>query len=396
MKQVGLTPDRTARWIIYALLVCGLYLVGKHDLIPGYAEQHFTFLADSFLKGHLYFVQMPNYWDDTSLYEGQHYWPLGPLPALLLLPLVAIFGTALQQGYLLFVINLTILYLLYRIASKLTENHTTAIWLGFGYLFSTCYLYIALRPWSWYFAQTVATLFLLLSLDEFFERRRCWLIGTYVALAVATRVNLVFSLIFFGGSVILDVKQFRKKIPELVGLLLPALVSLGFLLLYNYQRFGSVFEFGYKYQLLNHEPAVNRQYGIWSFIHFPTNIFYFLLKGPEPVFIPGSTISTYPYLQSNIWGMSMLFTSPILLWGLRAPALEKTVYLSLAAIFVMLLSTLGYYGIGVRQYGYRYALDFYPFLFVMLAYASRKGLTLPMYVVMVISFLLNAYLISFM
>ena len=395
MKQVTI-PNRAARWIVYGLLACGLYFLGQRNLVPRYPEQHFTFLADSFLKGHLYFVQMPGYWDDTSLYEGQHYWPLGPLPAIVLLPFVAIFGMAFQQGYLLFVINLAILYLLYRIATNLTEDRTTAVWLGFGYIFSTCYLYVALRPWSWYFAQAVATLFALFALNEFFFRRRYWLIGIYVALAVATRVNLLFSLVFFVGWILLEANQSPRKILMLGELLLPVVVALAALLLYNYLRFGSVFEFGYQYQLLNHEPAVNRQYGLWSFIHFPTNLFYFLFKGPEPVFLPESTVSAYPYLQPNIWGMSIIFTSPILLWGLRAPIREKAVHLSLAASFVMLVSILGYYGVGVRQYGYRYALDFYPFLYVMLAYVSRNGITAPMRAVMVVSFIFNVYLISLM
>jgi hypothetical protein len=61
----------------------------------------------------------------------------------------------------------------------------------------------------------------------------------------------------------------------------------------------------------------------------------------------------------------------------------------------MLFVVLGYYGIGVRQYGYRYALDFYPFLFLMLAYAARQRLTLPMKVIIVFSFVLNSYLIPF-
>jgi hypothetical protein len=178
------------------------------------------------------------------------------------MPLVAFFGWAMQQGYLLFVANALNLYLLYRIASRITTSHRSSLWLSFAYIFSTAYLYIGLRPWSWYFAQALATLFLLLSLDEFFHKRRHWLIGVYIALGVATRINLVLAVIFVAGSILLESEAHRIKIQRLVQLAFPIAISLAFLLLYNYLRFENVFEFGYRYQLLDHEPAVNREYGL--------------------------------------------------------------------------------------------------------------------------------------
>ena len=249
------------------------------------------------------------------------------------------------------------------------------------------------NPWSWYFAQAVATLFLLLALHEFLYQRRPWLIGLYLALGVATRINLLCAGLFFAGSLFLESGKLRDKVYALFQLMLPVAVSLLLLLLYNYLRFGNIFEFGYHYQLIAHEPAVNREHGLWGFVHFPANLYYFLLKGPEAVFLPGSKILTYPFLQADVWGMSILLTSPILLWGLRAPVKESVIYLALGTSLIMLFVLLGYYGIGVRQYGYRYALDFYPFLFLMLAYVCRERLTLPMQAIIIVSFLINSYLI---
>ena len=401
LKKTGSLYATRLPLFVSVLFLSGAFLLVRSDIFVRQGEQHFTFLAQSILKGHFYFVEEPGRWGDTSLYQDNHYWPSGPLPALLFVPLVALFGRALQQGYPLLVINLATLYLLYRIALRITANYRTSLWLSFAYVFSTAYLYIALKPWSWYFAQAVATLFVLLGLHEFLYKKRWWLIGTYLAFAVATRVNLVLAGLFFAASILLeknsapDLFCWNKKCRRLFQLALPIAISLSFLLGYNYLRFGNVFEFGYRYQLLYNEPAVNREHGLWSLVHFPANLYYFLLKGPEAVFLPDSTIATYPFFQANIWGMSILFTSPILLWGLRAPMKEMVVYLSLATSLIMLSVLLGYYGIGVRQYGYRYALDFYPFLFLMLAYASRAGLTLPMQVIIVLSFILNSYLIHF-
>jgi hypothetical protein len=381
------------RLLIFGLFAAGIvFLIYYNVAIPS-GEEQFVGLAQSFLKGHLYFDHVLTGLDDTAAYEGRYYWPLGPASALLLLPAVAVFGSKVEQGYFQIAINLLILVLLFRIAGKITKNRNTAFWLAFAYVFSTAYLYVGLVPWSWYFAQVVGTVFLLLALNEFLYRRRLYLVGVYLAFAVTARINLVWAGIFFAGSLLLQAGTIRERVQPLVQLTLPVMAALGLLLLYNYLRFGSFLEFGYSYQLLAHEPVVNREHGLWSFVHFPANLFYFLFKGPEPVFLPGSKILIYPFLQADIWGLSIFFSSPILLWALRAPVKEQLVWLSVVTSLVMLFVILGYYGIGVRQYGYRYALDFYPFLFLMLAYVCREGLSLPMRAVIVISFLFNSYLI---
>jgi hypothetical protein len=388
-----------SRLLIYGLFLAGIVFLIHHNILLKHGEQQFAYLGQSFLTGHLYFVTFAPYWDDTSFYAGEHYWPLGPLPAVLLMPSVFLFGLrvhqgfGVQQGYFLLVINVLSLFILYRISLKITNSRNTSLWLTFAYVFSTAYLFIALNPWSWYFAQAVAAFCLLLALHEFLYQKRPWLIGLYLALGVATRINLLCAGIFFAGSLLLEPGKLRDKVYALFQLMLPVAVSLLLLLLYNYLRFGNIFEFGYHYQLIAHEPAVNREHGLWGFVHFPANLYYFLFKGPEPVFLPGSKILTYPFLQADIWGMSILFTSPILLWGLRAPAKEPVIYLGMGTSLIMMFVILGYYGIGVRQYGYRYALDFYPFLFLMLAYVCRQRLTLPMRAIIIVSFLLNSYLI---
>jgi hypothetical protein len=388
-----------SRLLIYGLFLAGIVFLIHHNILLKHGEQQFAYLAQSFLTGHLYFVTFAPYWDDTSFYAGEHYWPLGPLPAVILMPSVFLFGLrvhqglGVQQGHFLLAINVVTLFILYRISLKITNSRNTSLWLTFAYVFSTAYLFIALNPWSWYFAQAVAALCLLLALHEFLYRKRPWLIGLYLALGVATRINLLCAGIFFAGSLLLEPGKLRDKVYALFQLMLPVAVSLLLLLLYNYLRFGNILEFGYHYQLIAHEPAVNREYGLWGFVHFPANLYYFLLKGPEAIFLPGSKILTYPFLQADIWGMSILFTSPILLWGLRAPVKKPVIYLGMGTSLIMMFVILGYYGIGVRQYGYRYALDFYPFLFLMLAYVCRERLTLPMRAIIIVSFLLNSYLI---
>ena len=170
-----------SRLLIYGLFFAGIVFLIHHNILLKHGEQQFAYLAQSFLTGHLYFVTFAPYWDDTSFYAGEHYWPLGPLPAVILMPWVFLFGLhvqqglGMQQGYFLLTINILSLFILYRISLKITNSRNTSLWLTFAYVFSTAYLFIALNPWSWYFAQAVATLFLLLALHEFLYQRRPWL-----------------------------------------------------------------------------------------------------------------------------------------------------------------------------------------------------------------------------
>src|SRR3989338_10072579 len=80
--------------LIIIALTIGAFtsLLTLTNISSGTGGQHFSYLAQSFLDGHTYFTQNLKSWSDTTLFNGRHYWPLGPFPALLLLPLVVIFN----------------------------------------------------------------------------------------------------------------------------------------------------------------------------------------------------------------------------------------------------------------------------------------------------------------
>jgi hypothetical protein len=369
----------------------GVFIIARNNFsIVQY--QQFVYLAKSFLDGHSYFTAVPEGWGDTSYYQGLHYWPLGPLPAIILMPFVAVFGMAVRQGYLLFMFNMLNLFLLYKIARKITRNHVSSLWLSIAYAFGTAYLAIALVPWSWFFAQAIATGLLLLALCEFFYERRWWLVGLYTALCIATRIDIVISVIFFGFSIMLGHEKKSQKIKQLAQFLIPVALIVVSLMAYNFLRFRNIFENGEGVAILYDEQvAANRGYALWSLIHLPANLYYFFFKGPSGVFIPGTKVLTYPYLRTDGWGMSIIFTSPIFLWIFKAPHKKTAVWLSVLTSLLMLIFLLGIYTPGYFQYGYRYALDFYPFLFVALAYAAATEFSLTMKIVILTSFLFNYY-----
>jgi len=74
---------------------------------------------------------------------------------------------------------------------------------------------------------------------------------------------------------------------------------------------------------------------------------------------------------------------------LLAKLKDRYVFSSLITTFFLSIPVLTYYGIGVWQYGYRYALDFYPFLFLILLSVFKDGLPLKAKVLIIYSILFN-------
>jgi hypothetical protein len=70
--------------------------------------------------------------------------------------------------------------------------------------------------------------------------------------------------------------------------------------------------------------------------------------------------------------MSVLVTSPGLLFAVRADWRDKRAWWLLGAAIAVLIPTLLYYGGGWLQYGYRYFLDSVPFVIALCGMAAVK------------------------
>nr|HID12575.1 hypothetical protein [Anaerolineae bacterium] len=83
------------RLFVVFLAIYGLtagFSLSRHSLAP-----HFVYLAESFLHGHLDLIHVPAPPYDLTLFEGRWYVSFPPLPALLMLPLVALRGLAVSD-----------------------------------------------------------------------------------------------------------------------------------------------------------------------------------------------------------------------------------------------------------------------------------------------------------
>jgi hypothetical protein len=364
------------------LVLVGIAVVGISALLYWLANRQFDagrgdlfYLADAFLHGQTSLAVRlgPS---DVIPVGGRFYVPFAPFPAVALMPIVALVGPvtadALEPG-----INASLAawcvgmcwWLLGRIGvARLGDR----LWLTVLFGFSTQVLWVTTRGGVWHTGHLVATILTFACLIEVYGRQRAWLIGLLAGAAFLTRAPLALAVPFY--ALMLD----RPVVHEAAGVVggyvsraagwiqwrswawlaigvLPSVVAF---FLYNQVRFGTPFESGYALATLPPFLEQQRAIGLFSLAHVPMNLDYFLFHIPRPM-------STFPYFRPDGLGLSVLFTSPGLLFATQADWRRPRAWWLLGATVMVLIPTLLYYGGGWLQFGYRYFLDSVPFVMAL-------------------------------
>lgn len=349
-------------------------------------EQQYVYLAQAFLHGQLHFSQLPGTWDDVVFFQGRYYWHMGPFPAILLIPFILLFNSFslfFYQGYLQFFLTLGIFLLCFVIARKSSYSCRDSLFLAFGFCFASVYQFIAVVSWVWYFAQAVCVFFLFLAISEYLTRRRYFLIGVFLGFVFATRFTAGLGITFFIFSVLMSRSMhWEKKVKQLAFLCLPVVFMLGMLVFYNYARFGNPFENGFLLSNNSFLSVTDRyeqlHYGLFKLRNIPTNVYYYFIKGLDPVVVQQKTLwgNTYvlqsPYVTVRYPGTSFFIVSPLFFYLFKARFKERIVKLCLVPIIVILSFLLTYYWTGWRQVGPRYFLDFLPFAYIVLLHSFKR------------------------
>jgi hypothetical protein len=366
--------------------------------------QQYSLLAEAFLEGRLDVRPDVSAYDEPTHHEGARYVPMGPAPAVLLVPFVAAgraLGFFFRQGYLAPLLSAGVLWLAWRLALGLGHRREDAFLLAFAYVFGSAYIGQAALPISNFFAHVVVTALLLAALLEQEGRRRPLLLGVLLAAAMATRFTAGVAVLYFAARAALAPGTPAERAQRLAWMALPLLAVGTLLLAYNAARFGDPFDTGYASQAVpDAAQHAARSYGLTSLRHLPGNLYYMLLSLPIPVFAEGTvSVFTAPFFRPNPWGMSLFVTSPWLayLFALRRP--DRRTKLLLATAVCVAAPLLFTWSMGYAQYGYRFALDFLPFLWLALAVGMRDrfgGLTTGFKALAVAAALVNAWLLGVM
>jgi hypothetical protein len=361
---------------------------------------HFVYLADAFNHGNLVLEARPPEWEenDWTEYEGEWSVSFPPAPAILMMPFVAISGKSFNDVIFTLILgafNAALFFeLVPRVGNHLTEkidvSKPTQIFITIGFAFGTIHWWLSSFGQVWFTAQIVATTFLLLALLETFGQQRPFGVGLWLSLAALARPPILLALPVFAW-LLLPKNPARKLAWGLIPL---AVVGIG-MGVYNFVRYNNPLELGYQYMQLEYLLAKRIEAtGSFNLIYLPENLHNAFWKMPE-------FRNTCPYVVMDGWGLSMLFSTPLLLLIILAPWREKAVYTMATGALLVAIPSFLYYNTGYLQAGYRYALDFLPMLFVPLIAATRGRLNwktaclVALSVAMGFLSLLNFYLLSY-
>lgn len=337
-------------------------------------DKHFSLLAQSFLHNDL-FLSSNNLPDgDYVDFRGKQYLFFGPMPSILLMPFVFIWGKNFPQ-MTLSIVSLVIIYLaIFALCRKFKFTRIDSLWLTNFFVFGTVLYFVGLVNISAYVVQAVGTVFFVLALLEYFTKRRWLLVGILVGAAGASRITLFGVIVFF----LFELFRSRKKFDlsrNLILFLLPVVFSMSMLGIYNFRRFHSFFDTGYTRNVsVLDKDYYNYKLGWFNPVHIGANLYALLVMPPDPVKVDFyQFVLEFPYIRANGLGMAIWFTSPLFIYLLLAKRGAHTLG-AIVGVIVLVIPSLLYFGIGTSQYGYRYSLDFLPLLFLILLSAFKKGL----------------------
>jgi hypothetical protein len=355
-------PDARARSWPSDALVAGagaliFMLAVSHGARTPY--DNYVLLADAWKHGRNW-VPFPGDYLDVMPFHGRAYVVEAPLPAVLLLPAVFLFGTNANQTLLSNLLGGLAVYAAWRLCEQigLARVPTAA---ATAFVFFGTSLFVCSTVGSvWFLGHVAAACFTLLALCECFGARRPWLIAIWALCAAFSRYPLFLALpLYF----VLVVAHDRRR-PAIESFVLPIVPAFVAWMLYNRNRFGTLLDpaFSMFYRIMDADyrgrPAV------FSISYVPAQLQTYFLTPPRLLARP-------PFVVPWYYGLGLPFTSLPFAYAVFAGiGLDAIVLWS--ATLVTALPSLAYYGTGDGQYGVRHALDFEPFLFALLLLALQR------------------------
>lgn len=340
-------------------------------------KNSYALLADSFLNGRL--DSTTCYDSDCAIFQGRTFVMFPPVPAIIAMPFVAIFGPGFHGFVAISIVaGMVSLALWWRIFRMLETDSAAAIWLLLALAFATPLYFVTIRGAGvWFFAQAIGFLFVTIAIHEVVRGGSLVLAGACIGLAFLSRQMSIFYLPFLFVLALRPDERLisfsRDHIHRALKLGLPVAVAVAIYLVYNYARFGAPLETGYRYMmvpeqlgLINYRLA---QHGLFSREYLFFNVVYFFLQGFHVNFT-GDTMLTPTGLDPA--GTSLFAASPFVLLAFFVP-LRRTVLIGIACALIIAAPTFWYHSNGFSQYNVqRYVLDWLPILFYMLALAVRR------------------------
>jgi len=379
-KKVSLKNYSLKHHFITIILFLGFTLIyyltsGGHT-----PYDYFVRLSDAFLNGRYYLSENPPWLNELITASANKYYVVyPPMPAILAAPFRYILGNRFPQELLAHLVGAITAVLTYRLSVLIKKSTKIAIWASLLSGLGTIIWFLAANGSSWYLGQLVGAMFVMSALVETNFRKRAFLIGVFIGAAFLSRVHLVLALPFF--ALLLIKRDWKKNLLQLaLGFLPFALFNFG----YNFIRFGTIFDKAY---ILI--PGVLSEPWYTMGLFHPTYIPRHLkvMFTALPIFS-----NSFPFIKPSWGGLAIWITTPAFIYAFFSKIKEASVKLSWITIFLISLVVFSHGTTGFAQFGYRFAVDFYPFLiFLTIKGVSRSELKWHHWVLLALSVIVNTW-----
>lgn len=348
------------------------------------------------MHGHLY---VANILTELASWGGYYFVVYPPMPAILLMPFVAIFGIGFYQPLLSILLGAVNVSLAYVVLLKLFRSTKFSVWVSILYAFGTIQWYHAEVGSSWYVAHIVALFFLWLSLLELVTKQRLFLVGLFIGGAYLARLPTILAVTFvliFLREKFLTGESIRKiHFKSFFYLTLGLLPALIFNSLYNFLRFGRFDDLAYSLYLQSQSLAIKQSvfpHGFFSLYYIPDRIKDIFFS--FPIFTAHS-----PFIIPSLYAMALYIVTPAFFLILFASFKKRLAYSALIAVLIISIPSLVKGGNGFTQFGFRYSLDFLPFLLILTASGLQNRIRWWSILLIMLSILINLWgviMISFL
>jgi hypothetical protein len=341
-------------------------------------QNNYVRVAYAWLHGRMW-IDWPGRWMDAVQYPPQtgHYYGVdGPVPALFMVPLVAIWGNAANQTLVAIVFAAVAVGLAWVLAERLgVKDSGTLAFLALFLAAGTDLWWCAMLGDVWFLAHLVAMAFIFGALVELTGKARGWVVGLCVVLAAGARFPEVAAFPMFAWGLWSGAfgtpptrEQRIARLRSFGAVLASAAVAF---VGYDELMWGTVLDIGHT--VYYHADAWGSPTGSpFQLGYLPYQIYSFFFRAP--ILVEWLQKAQWPYVKPDTNGIALTFTSPALVLAFRAKQPRNVVIALWITTALVAAPAFFYYLNGWVQFGARHALDFMPYLFALMALGVRERL----------------------
>ncbi len=363
-RETDRDSSRTALFLflaVFALSFAVYFFTREGSPTP---FNNFVRLADAILHGRLYLTEDVSWLEIVPL-DGKYYIVPPPLPAFLILPVVAVFGLSTNQTLISIFFGSLNVSLAFLCARALSKSRSVQLWTTAMFGFGTIHWWVATTGGVWTFSHTVSATLLFVAILLTLYKSRPFYTGAALGASYWTRLPTILSLPFFAAMYSGEWYRRGGDLSLYKRVNLRPLIWLGagtgiFILLnagYNMLRFNTPFDISY-YLIpgILDEPWFQK--GIFDITYIPRNL---------KVIFGGFPIITdeFPYVTPSWSGMAIWITTPAFIYAFFAGIRNKLAIGCWLSVLLVATANFCHGTWGFSQFGYRFAMDFYPFLFLL-------------------------------